>query len=315
MSCELDRGDDIARMTLSIVPPGRFLSQAALDLVLWPKGKPQDTYTRSSIGSPRHVSDGGTAAIRLVEMANEVRKRAGMSPLALSERQSRDAAQLAPHFFASMIGGNQPMPGGPGSAADVVALGMMAGWNVEGVVQRGAFTAAWVTQSDDLDRLLSTALEFPVGREVLLDPDPKSPSIAALFSTYVLFAEEEHDAFVKQVYERLAAARAERGQRPPDRLGELAPLATQAASRIQAGVMPKQALDEFVGQSMEQLQRSVSGWILEINELSQLEFPEDFLTKPSLGISVSVAHRRPEGDPWGRYVVLFVAAEPEAVTL
>ena len=177
-------------------------------------------------------------------------------------------------------------------------------------MQRGAFTAAWVAQSDDLDRLISTALEYPVGREVLLDPesdvisvgalldpDPKSPSIAALFSTYVLFAEEEHDAFVKQVYERLAAARAERGQRPPDRLVELAPLATQAASRVQAGVMPKQALDEFVGQSMEQLQRSVSGWILEINELSQLEFPEDFLTKPSLGISVSVAHRRPEGDP------------------
>jgi hypothetical protein len=35
------------------------------------------------------------------------------------------------------------------------------------------------------------------------------------------------------------------------------------------------------------------------------------LTRRRLGLAISVSYHQPEGEPWGRYVVMLVAAEPE----
>jgi hypothetical protein len=60
------------------------------------------------------------------------------------------------------------------------------------------------------------------------------------------------------------------------------------------------------------LARPVVGWIAEVSDLDDLEFPEDFLNRPALGVAVGVSYRKPEGEPWGRYIVMMVAAEPRS---
>lgn len=315
-ACETDPRDASAAVTVALVPPGRFLSHGVLDLVVWPGGAPSAVWERPTYAPAWRATDARTAVLRFVEMLNRVRASAGLAPLELEERQSRIAGELAPHFFASFAGPEWD------PSADLAALGVLAGWNVDGIVQSGSFAASWVVQTDDVERLLSAALEIPVGRRALLDPeadriavgavfDPARPSLAAIFGTYALFSEEAHDAHVQEVFARLRAERARRGVEAPDLLHELEPLSVRAASQVQGGVEPRDAFDGLVEESHELLRLPVSGWIAEASSLDEIEFPEEFLTRPSLQISIGVSHRRPEGSAWGRYVVMMVTALPE----
>ena len=116
----------------------------------------------------------------------------------------------------------------------------------------------------------------------------------------------------RRVVERLAAERKRRGLGPPERISEVTPLCQRVASSVQGGVEPRDALDGLLEQSVDILQRPVAGWIAEVSEIDGLDFPEEYLRRPSLGIAVAVSHRRPEGDAWGRYVVMLVIADPES---
>jgi hypothetical protein len=60
------------------------------------------------------------------------------------------------------------------------------------------------------------------------------------------------------------------------------------------------------------LRAPVSGWITEVRDLEDLEFPEEYLTSPTLRVAVAVSRQQPEGEPWGRYVVMLVVSDPEA---
>jgi hypothetical protein len=210
----------------------------------------------------------------------------------------------------------------------MVALGMIAGWRVEGILQSGHFTSSWVTQTNDVDRLLSDALEYPLGRAALLaadvekiavgallDADSESPVMAAVIGTYGLFSEEAHAANAQSVYERFEAERSQRGLRAARRLETIEPLCMEAAGSVQAGVDPRSALGDLLQVSTDMLQRSVNGWIGEVSNLEDLDFPDDFLLRPSLEIAVGVSYHKPPDQPWGRYVVMLVAAQPRSHSL
>jgi hypothetical protein len=254
---------------------------------------------------------------QIAELVNRLRAEAGAAPLAFEREQSATAGALAPHFFASLFGND------PQTNADLVLLGLLAGWDVDGLIQDAHFSAAWAPQSTDLSRLLSEALESPVGRRTLLSPEVEriavgsvvageggDSSLGALFVTYALFSEREHEQHARRVRERLAAKRAERGLGAPRHLHDVAPLAMRAASAVQAGAEPEDALQELLEASGEALGRSVHGWIVESSDLDRIEFPEEFVARPDLELAVGVSVRRPQGEPWGRYVVMIVAASP-----
>ena len=116
----------------------------------------------------------------------------------------------------------------------------------------------------------------------------------------------------RRVIEKLDAERERRGVGPIEPISAMAPLCQRAASSVQSGVEPRDALDVLLSQSLGLLQRSVAGWIAEVSEIDSLEFPEEYLRRPGLDVAVAVSHRRPEGDPWGRYVVMLVIADPES---
>jgi hypothetical protein len=202
---------------------------------------------------------------------------------------------------------------------------MLAGWGVDGIVQSGHFTASWVLRSNDLQRLLAAALEEPGGRETLLAPEidrvavgplleivPGGESMAAIFGSYALFSEEDHTASVNAVMEKLGHERALRGLGPPSAIDEVGPLCSEAASRVASGETPRDVMRDLLGETVEILRQPATGWIAEVRDLDELSFPDEYLTRPTLGLALAISHREEPGEPWGRWVVMVVVADVEA---
>jgi hypothetical protein len=314
--CSVDRTDAESWLSVTLTRPGRLLGNGVLDLVLFPSGEPSARWVRPSLGESVVVGPETDVGREIARLVNRVRAKAGVAPLELSDAQSEVARELAPYFFASAWGH------GPPGTTDLVVLGLMAGWRVEGTVQSGDFASSWVARSLDLDHLVANALERPSGRRALLSPefrklavgavvDPDSKSLAGVYGTYALFEEEAHDEHARAVLEALDAARAARGKSRARLLPRIASLGRLAASRVQGDEDPSEVLSDLLRQSSRVLGRSVNGWVAETTDLSKIPFPEALLERDPVHVAVGVSHRRRDEDPWGRFVVLFVAAEPE----
>jgi hypothetical protein len=315
--CETNPNDASAWLILEVRAPGRLLGRGAANLLVWPSGETDNVYRRPSFADADPVESEDVAMEGFVAMLNSVRSSAELPELILDLAQSETATELAPYFFSALFDESA------GAVADIVALGMMAGWDVDGIVQEGHMSGSWVPQSDDLAVLLATALEYPSSREVLLSPDAdriaigplleryeEHAAIAAMFGTYSLFSEDDHDANVQRVFRKLREARQERGQRSPQHLVDVAQLSILAASDVQAGADPKDSLGDLLDASSDILQRPVQGWVAQVTDLDTLEFPEDFLTDPEIGVAIGVSYFKPEGEAWGRYVVMMIVASP-----
>lgn len=318
-SCEVDPKDPMAAISLSLAPPERLLSRAGMSVLVWPGESTVDVYRVPRYVEPRPVGTGEAVSEGFVELLNQVRHKAGLEPVKLDAIQSAAARELAPHFFAAMF------DRAPEFTADLVVLGMIAGWGVDGIVKSGHFAAAWVVKSRDVGRLLSTALEYPVSREALLASEidrvavgsllegpPGREALAAVFGTYSLFSAESHEDIAKRVYDKLDVDRKARGVGPPKRLHELAGLCQQAAVMVEGGGEPADAMNMMLRQSVDALRAPVSGWVAEVPDLDAIEFPEEYLTSPTLRVSVAVSRKKREGEPWGHYVVMLVVSDPEA---
>ena len=315
--CEANPNDASAWLVLDVRPAGRFLGRSAANLLVWPSGETDNSYRRPSFADADPVESEDMAMQGFVAILNSVRSSAELPELTLDMAQSETATELAPYFFSSWFDDST------GAVADIVALGMMAGWDVDGIVQKGRMSGSWVPQSDDLAVLLATALEYPRSREVLLSPDAdriaigplleryeEHAAIAAMFGTYSLFSEEDHDANVQRVFRKLREARQERGRRAPQHLVDVAQLSILAASDVQTGADPEDLLGDLLRASSEILQRPVQGWVTQVSDLDSLEFPEDFLTDSEIGVAIGVSYLKPEDEAWGRYVVMMVVASP-----
>lgn len=316
--CAVDARDASALISLSVTPPERLLSSNVLHVLARPGNGLEDVYRITSYGAAHPVVSPESTPADFVELLNAVRRLAGLAAVALDPGQSETAAELAPAFFASIFGRS------PEYNAEMVILGMLAGWGVDGIVQSGHFTASWVLRSNDLQRLLSAALEEPGGRETLLAPAidrlavgpllesaPGHESMAAIFGSYALFSEEDHTASVNAVMEKLGHERAERGLGPPNSIDEVAPLCSQAASRVASGETPRDVMRDLLGETVEILQQPATGWIAEVTDLDELSFPDEYLTRPTLGLALAISHREEPGEPWGRWVVMAVVADVE----
>ncbi len=317
--CEVDPEDPLAAIALSVTPPERLLSRNGLSLLVWPGKSTVDVYRAPRYAESRLVAQGEDVAPGFVELLNRVRGEAGLGEVTLDAVQSDAARELAPHFFAAMF------DQAPEFTADLVVLGMIAGWGVDGVVETGHFSAAWVVRSNDLGRLLSTALEYPVSREALLaeeidrvavgsllDTTSGSEALAAVFGTYSLFSAETHQETARRIYDRLDAERGKRGTGEVERLGELEGLFQRAASMVGGGGEPADAMNMLLRESVDVLRAPVSGWVAEVRDLDDIEFPQEYLTSPTVRVGVAVTHKRREGEPWGHYVVMLVVSDPEA---
>ena len=236
LSCPIAPGDATAWIAVDYLPPERLLGRVALSLLVRPQGGDARRFQRDSYAPARTVTDAAELPAALLELVNGVRQDAGLGPLALDPAQSGVASEIAPYYFAGLLGE------APQSVADLVALGMMAGWEVDGIVQDGSFTWAWLVESQDVSRLLSDALGEPGSRATLLAPDADRIAlggrlgaggdsagsyVAVIASTYALFSEATHQRDVEKVRALLASARAARDHAAPGSLDAAAPLASR----------------------------------------------------------------------------------------
>jgi hypothetical protein len=316
VECAVAPEDAFAWIELVGVPPGRILGQRALLMLVRPSGEPLATYSRPAYAEEVEAAAPGDFITNMTSIINTIRGRAGIPPVEVDFEQSAAAAMLAPHYFAALMGIE------PEVVADTVVLGLRAGWQIDGIVRYGRFSSTWLSNTNDLGRLLAASLELPYGRATLLDPEverlavgsmaiPEVEGMAALFCTYALFDEQEHTARVDAVLERLTAARSAKARRPPVLLSEVQPLAAEAANAIRnEELAPDKAMQRLIRHTSRRLERPVRAWILEAASLGELTFPPDILEEPKLGVALAVAVSRRPGFPWGRYVVVVLIAEP-----
>ena len=97
----------------------------------------------------------------LFSALNDVRKAAGVGPLTLEGKQSEVNQKLVPHFFEAAFSGRDEV-------VDLIGLGVLAGWDVNGLIRDGGVYSGIVTSTRSPARFLAYALESPLGRSILL---------------------------------------------------------------------------------------------------------------------------------------------------
>lgn len=316
ITCPASSADEAAWITMIAVPPGRILGSAVLETLVWPAGAPAKTYARLARDAAAAPASGAVKLVDMVQEINRVRKDAGLAPLRIAEQESRTVERLAPHYFAGMREGTS------NPVADQVALGLRAGWEVDGLVRHGGMISTSVQGSGDYAEVVRTALSHPFGRETLLDPGAervaigtvgaeKDADLGALFATYALFDSYHHDNDGRIVGARLTALRAAHHALPPTLVTDLGVAAQRAAKSVQDGKRtPEEALDDLLRQASEQAGgKRVHAGITETSSLEEMRFPDGMLTVPLLVCGVGVGHYRRAGHPWGRFIVFYVMVD------
>jgi hypothetical protein len=204
--------------------------------------------------------------------------------------------------------------------ADQVALGLLAGWDVEGDIRSGSFASAAVPETDDLAMLLGSTLEDPVGRFAMLDPASDRlavgpiressegvPVLGALITSYELFADGTERADADALFARLTQERRNRELPAPYRLVDVWNDAVESAQGVRHGQKPQHALDALLESSVDALSREVMGWYGESSELADFEFPDAVLKAPRVGVAIGVSRYKAADEAWARYVVLLVS--------
>jgi len=315
--CELAAGDPQAAIEISVLPVGRILTTSALRTLARAPGSAADMYRRVELSTGLAPLDPAELAGAIQSAINAVRMRAELAPLTLSKTQSEEAAELAPHLFASGWGMTSAAVG------DLAALGLAAGWRVGGPIKDASMTTGYTPGGRDVGLWLDTVLRYPSGRSALLSPkasvlavgaasSEKPPILAAVATTYELFGKEDFEADARRVLERIAKARPTRAKALAE-LPEAARKAVQEVARAarEEKLAPKEALNLAVEKSGQALGRRIQGWVLQASSLEELPMPPELLALESAELAVGVGYTQPEGSPWARYLVLVVAAEPD----
>lgn len=309
--CPTAAEDELAWIEIGGFREGRLLGKRMLDLIVRPARTAGDRYVRPRYGPEVDPSGEEDLAQALAGLLNRVRLEAGLKPLELAPEQTRSATELAPHFFSSLVEQDE-------ATSDTIVLGMMAGWDVDGVVVQGGVGWSVVHPADDLSELLSAALERPGPRHVLLGPDmnrlaigpvsdPESSTLAVLFGTYSLFDTSEPQRRADAAWQKVVEARAKKGRSAPARLTAVQNIAFEAAQLIEEGAEPKDALEHLLHRASRKLRgKRISAGYFNASSLDELEIPKDLVDKDPLSVALAVAPYREKGAAWGSYVVLYV---------
>jgi hypothetical protein len=321
VSCTVQPGDETAWLAVSVRRPGRLLGESVLDLLARPAAGEARTWTRRSFGPARVVSGEEEFRSVLLERVNELRRSLDYGPLALEAEESRTAGRLAPIYFGSYLGL------APSEFGDMVALGLMAGWKVKGVIRDAGMGGAMEHGSRDVDRWLAEALAGPGLRSVLLDPARSRLAVGSLFShgsgqeflaavvaSYELFGTQDEVALRQDFYARLDRAYDEREMHFPKRERTVEAAVARELLRISnAETTPEQAFQVVVQEASARLGVPVRAWLLQGEGVENVNLPEEIFAEPVAQIAAGVTHFKPPGGAWGRTLVFLVTA-PEGRT-
>ncbi len=314
LTCEPALEDASAAISVVALPPGRVLGPEVIDTLIFPAGAPAAAFTPRQPAASS-AAGGALTPPAIVAALNARRAEAGLAPVVLDAPQSALVTKLAPHFFAATYGREDEL------VADVVTLGVMAGWDVQGMVRAGHSTALVTPAAATPDDLVSELLESPPDREALFGPgvhrvavglvrDASANAAGALFGAYELLDTTRHADEGQRLFARIQAARAARSLSPPAIVPVLAPEVARAARAYEVpGNDAEDVLEALSAASVSVVRVGVRTFCLSASSVEDFEFPEDLIARPNLTLALAVGHRKGAESPWASLVAFIVVVE------
>ncbi len=318
LACPVDPADETAWVEVVSRAPGRILADGVLLALARPMGAYADTYVRRSFGAKVTIERNEDLTEHLFDQMNRIRRRAGLRPVELAAEESEMTTALAPLYLGASLGHADV------ATVDVVALGMMAGWAVSGVVRDGRVGGALVVKTRQLDHWLDEALQRPSFRALALAPEFSTLAIGPVVSrdpeylgaavaSYALFDPAEASQELERLHQRLAEEFRARGLRPVRRDASMSASAERNLGRVRAGrATPEEALGDLLDEVSANLGMAVRGWVLEGDSADALPLPEELFDPRVARIGAGLAFYRPETWPWGRTVAFLLATQRDA---
>lgn len=312
--CRPHPADRTAWIQLVYAPPRRVLGAPFAEILARRPGE-IPVYRPESYSPSRPVESAAQFTRVMVEQLNAARAAAGLGAVALAPRQTATATRLAPHFFAGSS------PGGAQANADLIALGLLAGWEVDGVIRSGSFVASYSTRGLDAGLWLTGALERPMGRVTLLAPDieqiavgpflSRGPDgVGAMVTGYRFHHGSDHTEDVNRLLVRVIEARRRMRLLPPMRLSTMDEVLKEELGLVHAGESDtRSAMNAVLARAVERFGSNMRCFAIETMSLDALELPPELLRQQALHLDIGVTHHRPKGAAWAQYVVLVVFAD------
>jgi hypothetical protein len=312
--CRPAAQDETAWIQMVYAPPGHTLAMEFAQAFVRRSPDTPLRYGAVRDADPTPVSSSEQFLRVVLPQLNRVRKLAGLSEVTLAAGESASATKLAPYYFAAALGGADP------KQADLIALGLIAGWDVGGMI-RGASLMSSLASTLDAGRWLTSALEMPFGRYTLLAPDieqiafgtmvlPKEGAIGAVVTGYRFHHGIDHTGDVNMLLTRVVQTRRRMGLPAPQRLGAIAAAMTEELTAVREGRKPSpDALQDVLQRASASYGMAMNGYVIEASSLDELEIPEDVLRQPMLALDIGVTHHKAERAAWAQYTILVVYAQ------
>ena len=125
--------------------------------------------------NPLPLADSAATSGSLVIELNLKRAAAARGPLTAMAQQERIANRIARHFFTALDSDPQ--------LADRIALGLMAGYEVGGLVERGAMQTVLLPSGADLHEVVRAIMVSPFGRASLLGNETNRIAVSSFTVT------------------------------------------------------------------------------------------------------------------------------------
>lgn len=312
IACPVDPGDQTAWIQLVYAPPKRVLQRPFAQILARRSEQVALTYALPVSAEPHDAPNAEEFAHAVVTELNRVRALGGLSAVRLNLEETRSATQVAAHYFAAEFGQGQP------TDTDTIALGLLAGWHVAGMIRDGSFGSNLVPHTHDAGRWLASTLEMPLGRSalmirgieeialgpVILDhPD----ALGAVVVGYRFHHGNDHAEDVKRLLVRTVLARRRMKLPPPTRLGGMQAVMQAELARVNQGTaQPMEALQRVLARGVSQFGADMRGYVVEATSLDALQIPAEVLAQPKLYLEIGVTHFKPEGAAWAQFVILVI---------
>lgn len=311
LTCTMADGDPWAWVQVMTHPEGHRLMHTVSLSIARRDDKP------ITLVKPAHLADlPGETGAAILEGVNRTRAQASLAPLEVASKQAATNTKVAPHYFGAEQSHDL-------NVADDLALGMLAGWDVEGgTIRNGTFFSGLISGTKDPASWLALALEMPMGRHSLLAPDARKiavgaaaleggPTVGAVVTTYAMFGDYNTADSERERARALAhidEERTKRGLAPAASLGAMPEIATLAKLVNEGKREGGEALDSALVFQTRRMQRSARGWAVLSHDLDKFIVPAELLVPSSAPpqVGVEVTHYKPEGSPWGAYLLYVI---------
>lgn len=316
--CPMDPKDDVAWVQLFSLPPQRALGTVFLQALAKRTPEVVPRYAAVKYGAPAIVKTPEEFTNVVFDSLNKARKSAGLNAVKMAKGESVTAAKVAPHYFASAYGTEEPRN------ADIIALGLLAGWDVQGMIRDAHFVSTTATTMD-ANRWLAMALEMPMGRHTLFAPEMDEVALGpailseqgvtgALAIGYRFHRGADHSNDKAFLFSRVIQARQSMGLPEPKRLLNYGPIIDEELAQLNAGKLtPRDAMNNIVQRSVESTNLGTRALMVQTSSLQELQLPDEILRKKTLRMDIGVTHFKAPGAAWAQYAIVVVFVDDQIV--